>query len=156
MRYAARQLSRGRAEAGAQLVRLSELMFAEAVRTYVNALPEDATGWLAGLRDPYVARALALIHAQPARAWTLETLAREVGLSRSALGERFARCIGMAPMRYLHRRRLDEAAQRLRNTPAPVSQIAHEVGYESEAAFSRSFKRAFGCSPKAQEQTVPD
>lgn len=164
MRYAARQLGRGRPDSARQLARLSELMFAEAVRAHVKALPEHSTGWLAGLRDPHVGRALALIHGQVSRPWTLDALAREVGLSRSALGERFSRSVGMAPMQYLQRRRLEEAAQRLRSTPTPVSRIAHEIGYDSEAAFSRSFKRAFGCSPKAfrkaameaAEQTAPD
>ena len=149
MRYAARELATGVPGAACSQARLSELLFAEAVRTYVGSLPPGSKGWLGGLRDPYVGRALALIHSRAAHPWTLDELAREVGLSRSALGERFSRHIGMSPMRYRSRRRLQYAADRLRHSKAPVSQIAYEVGYESDAAFSRSFKREFGASPVA-------
>jgi AraC-like DNA-binding protein len=149
MRYAARELASGAPGAASSQARLSELLFAEAVRKYVGSLPPRSKGWLAGLRDPYVGRALAMIHRRAAHPWRLDELVREVGLSRSALGERFARHIGMSPMRYLSRRRLQYAADRLRHSKAPVSQIAYEIGYESDAAFSRSFKREFGASPAA-------
>jgi AraC-like DNA-binding protein len=131
------------------LLRISELMFVEVVRRHVRALPADGSGWLAGLRDPCVSRALALLHEQPARAWTLGALAREAGLSRSALAERFAHYVGHPPMQYLMRWRLQLAARRLADGDAKVSAVAYEVGYESEAAFSRAFKKAVGVSPAA-------
>lgn len=149
IRYAARALAAGGPGASSSLARLAELLFAEAVREYVRMLPEGQTGWLAGLRDPFVGRALALIHDRPTHPWTLHELAREVGLSRSALADRFTRRIGVPPMRYLSRRRLLMAADRLGRGPQSVAQIAHEAGYEAEAAFNRAFKREFGVPPGA-------
>jgi AraC-like DNA-binding protein len=154
IRYAARELAAGDHASRASLARMAELLFAEAVREYVKALPADATGWLAGLRDPWVGRALALLHARLAERWTLATLAREAGLSRSALGERFARQIGVSPMRYLARRRLLAAADRLREGRLGVAEVAAQAGYDSEAAFSRAFKRAFGAAPAAFRKEV--
>lgn len=149
IRYAGCALAAGGPGAASSLARLAELLFAEAVREYVKALPEGQTGWLAGLRDPYVGKALALLHRDPTRPWTLEDLAHEVGLSRSALAVRFLRSIGTPPMRYLARHRLLLAADRLSRGPDPIARIAHDVGYESEAAFNRAFKREFGLSPGA-------
>jgi len=117
------------------------------VRRYVAELPPEQSGWLAGLRDPVVARALALMHGDIARPWSMEELGRAAGLSRSALAERFNRLIGMAPMHYLVHWRLQVAAQRLKGTSASLAQIAELVGYESEAAFSRAFKKSFGSAP---------
>jgi len=145
--FAADEVAMGRPGSEAVLGKLSELLFAETVRRYVESLPEDQTGWLAGLRDPYVARALSLFHAQVAHAWTIEELAREVGLSRSALADRFVGLIGMAPIQYLAHWRQQVAAQELRNSNASLAQIASMVGYESEAAFSRAFKKVFGMAP---------
>jgi AraC-like DNA-binding protein len=132
------------------LARLSELMFVDVVRRHVEALPEGGTGWLAGLRDPYVGRALSLLHGEPRRAWTLDDLAHGAALSRSALAERFARLVGEAPMQYLARWRMQLAAAALtaRGT-AGVAEIAAEVGYASEAAFSRAFKKLVGMPPAA-------
>lgn len=129
------------------LAKLSELLFVEAVRRYSESLPEGQTGWLAGLRDSHVARALALIHRDIARPWTVDALGREVGLSRSALADRFIRLIGMPPMHYLAHWRMQVARQKLRNTSASLAQVADLVGYESEAAFSRAFKRSVGAAP---------
>jgi len=129
------------------LAKLSELLFVETVRRYADTLPDDETGWLAGLRDLYVARALALFHRDIARSWTIDGLGREVGLSRSALGERFTRLIGMAPMHYLANWRMQVAAQKLRDGSESLAQIASTIGYESEAAFSRAFKKAFLTAP---------
>lgn len=129
------------------LVRLSELMFIEVVRRHLSGLPREETGWLAGLRDPVVGQALALLHAQTGRAWTLETLAREVGLSRSVLADRFVHYVGEPPMRYLAQWRMQVAARRLADGRTKVSGVALEVGYDSEAAFSRAFKRIVGASP---------
>ena len=129
------------------LAKLSELLFVEAVRRYSETLPDGQTGWLAGLRDPHVARALALLHRDITRRWTVDDLGREVGLSRSALADRFIKLIGLPPMHYLAGWRMQVATQKLRNTSASLAQIAEIVGYDSEAAFSRAFKKALGASP---------
>lgn len=131
------------------LSRLAELLFAEAIRQYVRRQPDDVGGWLAGLRDVKVGRALALLHADRQRSWTTEDLAREVGASRSAFAERFSTLVGEPPMRYLARQRLRLAAQRLRETQDPIARIAEAAGYESEPAFHRAFKRMFESSPAA-------
>jgi AraC-like DNA-binding protein len=144
--------------AGSECVRLriSELMFVEVVRRYLSELPAEQTGWLAGLRDPCVGRALALLHRQPARAWTLEALAHEAGLSRSLLAERFQHFVGQPPMRYLTRWRMQVAARLLSERGVKVSAIAARVGYDSEAAFSRAFKRVTGVPPAAWRGRAPD
>ena len=149
MQYAARELAAGGPGTSANLARLAELLFTEAIRAYVKALPLGQKGWLAGLCDPCVGRVLALIHGQLAHPWTLDELARQVGRSRSTLTERFTRHLGMPPMRYLSRRRLLLAAERLRDGQQSVAEIGYEVGYESEAAFNRAFKREFGMTPGA-------
>lgn len=145
--YAAEEVAAGRPGAETVLAKLSELLFVEAVRRYAEALPLGQTGWLSGLRDPHVARALALLHHNIARPWNVDDLSREVGLSRSALAEHFIRLIGVPPINYLANWRMQVATQKLRNTSASLSQIADMVGYSSEAAFSRAFKKAFGTAP---------
>ncbi len=145
--YAADEVAAGRPGSETVLAKLSELLFVEAVRRYAENLPEGQIGWLAGLRDPYVARTLALFHRDIARAWTMDQVSREVGLSRSALADRFIRLIGVAPMHYFTNWRLQVAADELRKTNASLAQIAESIGYESEAAFSRAFKRAFATAP---------
>lgn len=145
--FAADAVAAGRAGSEITLAKLSELLFVEAVRRYAESLPENQTGWLAGLRDPYVARALALFHRDVARSWTVDDLGREIGLARSALTDRFTRLIGVAPMHYLANWRMQVAAQKLRDTRASLAQVADAVGYDSEAAFSRAFKKAFGAAP---------
>ncbi len=145
--YAASEVAAGRPGSETVLAKLSELLFVEAVRRYAETLPEGQTGWLAGLRDHYVARALALLHRDMTRSWTVDELSRQVGLSRSALAERFTRLIGVAPMHYLANWRMQVAAQELRSRSASLVQVANKVGYESEAAFSRAFKKAFGTAP---------
>jgi AraC-like DNA-binding protein len=129
------------------LERLSELMFVNVVRRHLATLAPDKTGWLAGLRDEAVGRCLAKLHAQPARAWTLEELAREVGSSRSILAERFMHFVGVPPMHYLAQWRMQLAAALLSNSSKGLAVIAAEVGYGSEAAFSRAFKRELGKAP---------
>jgi AraC-like DNA-binding protein len=129
------------------LLRLSELLFVEVVRRHLVAVTAAETGWLAGLRDPTVGQALRLLHRRPDAPWTLESLAREVGVSRSVLAERFPRFVGQPPMRYLAQWRLQLAAHRLTSGDAKVLAIADGAGYESEASFSRAFKRALGVSP---------
>jgi AraC-like DNA-binding protein len=136
-----------RAGSRSVLLRLGELMFVEVVRRHLVTLPEAQRGWLAGLRDPLVGRALARLHKQPARSWTLDELAREVATSRSVLVERFAHFVGEPPMHYLARWRMHLAATLLSDNAAKVSAVAREVGYDSEAAFSRAFKKLTGVAP---------
>ena len=131
------------------LARASELMFVEVVRRYLGSLPPEQTGWLAGLRDPFVGRALAALHDRPAEPWTVESLAKESALSRSALAERFTHLVGEAPMQYLTRWRMQLAATLLRTRNVSVFEAAMEVGYASEAAFSRAFKKVVGIPPAA-------
>jgi AraC-like DNA-binding protein len=146
-RYAAEELAAARAGSATVLAKLSELMFVEAVRGYLEMLPADRRGWLAGLRDPAVGRALALLHTQLAREWTAEELAREVFLSRSAFADRFTTLLGEAPMTYLTRWRMQVASQLLRESHRSIAEIATDVGYESDIAFARAFKREFSMSP---------
>jgi AraC-like DNA-binding protein len=129
------------------LSKLSELLFLQSVRDYLNGLPAESTGWLSGLRDRHIGMALSLMHAQPANRWTLDALAREVGLSRSAFAERFAALIGVPPMQYLSSWRLQVATQYLERHGISVAQVAALVGYESEAAFNRAFKKRVGVPP---------
>jgi AraC-like DNA-binding protein len=130
----------------AMLARLSELMFVEVVRRHLETMPPEQTGWLAGLRDQHVGRALALLHARPAEPWTLDTLGKEAGLSRSALAERFNELVGQPPMQYLTRWRMQLAAGRL-NEGATVSEVAFAVGYGSDSAFTRAFTKLVGVPP---------
>jgi len=129
------------------LARLSELMFVDVVRRYLEKLPEDRTDWLAGLRDPFVGRALTALHRYPARPWTIEGLARESALSRSALAERFTQFVGRPPMTYLAEWRMQLAASQLLTSTETVAAVANRVGYDSEAAFSRAFKKSVGSPP---------
>lgn len=131
------------------LSRLSEVLFVEAIRTYIETLPPEQAGWLAGLRDAHVGRALNLLHDCPAKAWTLEDLADEVGVSRSVLAERFVHFVGIPPMQYLAKWRIQLAAERLRTSTDSLAEIAAGVGYGSESALSRAFKRVVGVSPSA-------
>ena len=133
----------------AVLERMSEMLFVEVLRRYVDALPAGQTGWLAGMRDPAIGRVLALLHEKPEAPWTLERLSDDAAMSRSTLHERFVHFIGQPPMHYLAQWRMQVAASLLRNTQAKVLQVALGVGYESEAAFSRAFKRTVGVAPGA-------
>ena len=128
------------------LTKLSELMFIDVVRRFVEALPPQQAGWLAGLRDPSVAKALALIHARPSFGWTVDGLARQCGASRTVLAERFVELVGIPPMHYLAKWRMQVASELL-NGNANMAVIAAQVGYESEAAFSRAFKKMIGVAP---------
>lgn len=130
------------------LMRLSEVMFVEILRRYLRSVPDSGSGWLAALHDPLVGRTLALLHQDIAAAWTLQELAQRVGASRSTLAEHFSRIVGLPPMQYLTRWRMQVAASRLRDTMIKVYAVANEVGYDSEEAFSRAFKRVVGVSPR--------
>ncbi|TFZ04822.1 AraC family transcriptional regulator [Ramlibacter rhizophilus] len=131
----------------AMLERLGELMLIECLRAHLDTLPADSDGWLRGLRDRHVACVLGLMHEQPQQAWTLGMLADRTGLSRSALHERFVHFIGMPPMHYLARWRMQTASRLMAQTSTPIAGIAVAAGYESEAAFSRAFKRSVGLPP---------
>ena len=128
-------------------LRLSELMFVEVVRRYLESLPPGQSGWLAGLRDPAVGRVLALLHDRPAEPWTLHSLAEAAGMSRAVLAERFAALVGCPPIQYLTRWRMQIAARMLADGAAKVAAVGYAVGYESEAAFSRAFKKIAGVPP---------
>lgn len=139
------------------LAKLSEVLFVEVLRRYITQLPTEQTGWLAGLRDRVVGKALALMHERPAQDWTLETLAREAGTSRSVLAERFSHFVAQSPIGYLTRWRMALAANLLRNSALDLSRIAGEVGYNTDTAFSRAFRREFGMPPAAwrRQQQAP-
>jgi AraC-like DNA-binding protein len=126
---------------------MAEALFIETLRRYMEQLPPEQTGWLAGARDPIVGAALALVHQRPSYPWTLPQLAAEVGTSRSVLSERFTHLLNEPPLTYLARWRLQLAARRLQMTHENIVQVACDVGYESEAAFNRAFKREFGLPP---------
>ena len=129
------------------LAKLSELMFIETLRRYIESLPPEQSGWLAGLRDPFVGKALSLLHGNATRNWTIEELAREVALSRSVLAERFTDLVGLPPMHYLANWRMQIAAGMLSGGNTNIASIAAETGYGSEAAFSRAFKKMVGMPP---------
>ena len=152
--YAAQQLAQPQAGAATIIGKLSELMFVEAVCRYIDGLPPAEIGWLAGLRDPAIGRALALMHTKPGEDWTADALASAVNMSRSAFADRFSHLIGVPPMRYLTNWRMQVAAARLRETRQTIAQIAYDVGYESEAAFTRAFRREMGQPPAAWRKQV--
>jgi AraC-like DNA-binding protein len=153
LRQMAEQSRLGHAGADSVLTRLAELMFIEALRRYLEDLPAGQTGWLAGLRDAAVGRALTLLHARPHHPWSLDDLAREVAVSRSNFAKRFTDIVGQPPMQYLAQWRMQVAANLLADHGAKVGAVAAEVGYESEAAFSRAFKKATGLPPGAWRET---
>jgi AraC-like DNA-binding protein len=136
-----------RAGSEAMLAKLSEALFVDTVRRHVAGLPDQSTGWLAAARDPIVGRSLALLHKRPEHPWTVAEIAAAVGVSRSALVARFTRFLPEPPMAYLTGWRLRLAAQALTSSPKGIADVAASVGYESEAAFNRAFKRAFGVPP---------
>lgn len=154
--YAAHEAEAGRQGSAAVLAKLAELLFVEAVRAHIQTLPEERTGWLAGLRDPGISRTLALMHGDVGRPWTVEDLARQAGMSRSGLADRFTRLIGVSPMHYLADWRLEVAGQMLRESRDPLARIAEKVGYDSEAAFSRAFKKKFGQAPAGWRRGASD
>lgn len=137
----------------ALLERMSEMMFVDAVRRHVDGMPEQSTGWLAGLRDRFVGRALALMHEDPGAAWSIDELARQVGLSRSPLHERFVELIGQPPMQYLTQWRIQLASRMLRDSQASVMSIALKIGYDSDTSFGRVFKRLVGVPPATWRRT---
>ena len=156
IRYAAGEMASGRPGADAMAARLAEILFVEALRAHIESLPERQTGWLAGLRDPQVGRSIALLHARPAQRWTVASLAHEVNVSRTVLAQRFVALMDIPPMQYLTHWRLALAAHELRSGRLSLTRIAEQIGYESEAAFSRAFRRTYGMPPGAwRRQTEP-
>ena len=147
IRFATAEMGNKRAGSQNVLNRLSELMFVEVVRLHMGQLANNNTGWLAGLRDPLVGRSLTLLHGRPTYAWTLEELASEAGASRSVLADRFTNLVGHPPIQYLTQWRMQMAAKRLTDPGVSIASVAYDVGYESEAAFSRAFKKLVGRSP---------
>jgi AraC-like DNA-binding protein len=145
--FALNELREPRSAGQVVKLRMAELLFIEVMRGYLEALPSEQTGWLAGLRDPLVARALALLHNAPAQNWTLDELAAQGATSRSVLAERFVHFIGQPPMQYLRELRMQLASRMLAEDGAKVASVAAAVGFESEAAFSRAFKKCVGLSP---------
>jgi AraC-like DNA-binding protein len=147
IRYSLADTKASGAGAQAVLAKLSETLFVETLRRYMSLLPEGQTGWLAGARDAEVGKVLALMHRQPAAPWTIAALAHEAGISRPVLAARFRQYLGEPPFAYLTRWRLQLGAQLLSSTSYSVAQIASKVGYDSEQAFNRAFKRNFGNPP---------
>jgi len=158
IRFSADEAVVSRPGGEAVLTKLAEVLFMETLRAYVADLSPRQTGWLAGTRDAVVGKALAVMHRSPAHPWTIDSVAKEVGVSRSVLAERFRHYLNEPPMAYLTRWRLHLGAEMLLSQSHPVAQIAAEVGYESEAAFNRAFKREFEIPParfRAQARSTP-
>jgi AraC-like DNA-binding protein len=149
IRHAVSETERRNAGGETVLAKLAELLFVEVIRQYVDELPIESRGWLSGLRDPQIGYALRLIHGRPAEDWTIERLAREIGLSRSAFADRFTHYTSVSPMQYLARWRMQLAVRRLEIPGVSIAQAGAEVGYESEAAFNRAFKKLVGMPPGA-------
>jgi AraC-like DNA-binding protein len=149
LKFTVNEASAARPGNGVMLGRLTELMFVEIIREYMHRLPTDQGGWLAGLNDAHVGKALRLLHGNPVRDWTVDELAREVAVSRSVLAQRFTELVGEAPMRYLANWRMQLAKQMMRKGRRNIQEVAACVGYDSEAAFNRAFKRATGSPPAA-------
>lgn len=154
--YAAQAMSYGEPGTATVLARVAELLFVETIRRYLAGLPPEETGWLAALRDPVIGRALSLLHTRMDADWTAEALAREVNMSRSAFADRFTAAVGQPPMRYLTSWRMQVARHKLLETAGSVAQIAFDVGYESEAAFTRAFRREHGLPPATWRRRSAD
>jgi transcriptional regulator GlxA family with amidase domain len=149
VRHAIEESEAGRAGGETVLAKLAELLFVAVIRQYIETLPADARSWFSGLRDRHIGLALRLIHARPTENWTLESLSREVGLSRSVFAKRFMEYLNVSPMHYLAGWRLQIATRLLDDKNISIAEAAAEVGYESEAAFNRAFKKFAGTPPGA-------
>ncbi|WP_367847281.1 cupin domain-containing protein [Rhodoferax sp. WC2427] len=147
LRYAVGEAAIGQPGSGAMAAKVAESLFVETLRGYIESLPPRHLGWLAGLRDPQVGKCLSLIHTHPAKDWSVESLAGEVHVSRSVLAQRFNELVGMPPIQYLIRWRLAVAARLLRSERISLGRVTEAIGYESEASFSRAFKKEFGVAP---------
>jgi AraC-like DNA-binding protein len=146
-RLAAKEMAAGRLRSPEMLSKLAELLFGQAVQQFLRQMPPESNAWREGIRDPKLAQALGLLHGRTRHRWTTEELAEEVGMSRSAFADRFTKVLGDPPMRYLAKLRLQGAARALAESDHSIARVAFDVGYESEAAFNRAFKREFGSPP---------
>ena len=149
LRYALAEARSPRPGGQGVLAKLAEVLFIEVLRIHMNEQADGRTGWLAGVNDRTVGAALRALHAEPARAWTLEELARAASSSRSVLAKRFQQLVGLAPMQYLAQWRMLLATNLLVRSNAPLARIAEEVGYQTDTAFSRAFRREYGLPPAA-------
>jgi AraC-like DNA-binding protein len=149
IRYAVDEATAGGAGSGVIADKLAEVLFVESLRGYIECLPDRQTGWLSGLRDPLVGSSIAKLHEKPAHPWTVASLAQAVNASRTVLAERFVALVGIPPMQYLTQWRMALAAHLLRSGRLSLARIGEQIGYESEAAFSRAFKREYGAPPGA-------
>jgi AraC family transcriptional regulator, alkane utilization regulator len=156
LKFIAWEMQTGRPGAHTVVSRLADILFIQLVRGYLAGLPDDATGWLGALKDQQIGSALTLIHQNPETDWTVLVLAERVGMSRSAFAARFHRIVGEPPLHYLTRWRMQKAAGLLREGHASLAEIAEQVGYDSEAAFSKAFKRAIGSAPGAYRRAARD
>jgi AraC-like DNA-binding protein len=154
IRHLLSEAASGRPGRTVLLSKMAEALFIETLRRYMERLPPEQIGWLAGARDPVVGTALALLHRKPSHPWTVAELASEVGSSRAVVAKRFTRLLGEPPLTYLARWRLQLAARQLQTTQQVILQVASDVGYESEAAFNRAFKREFGVPPAQYRKTL--
>jgi AraC-like DNA-binding protein len=140
----------------AVITRLSDILVIQAIRAWIASDPVGQTGWLGALQDPRVGRAMSLVHRDPARPWSVASLARETAMSRSAFAARFTELVGEPVMQYVTRWRMQVALDWLQDEDIPVAELATRLGYESQAAFSRAFKRTVGVSPGASRRSAPD
>jgi AraC-like DNA-binding protein len=140
----------------AVITRLADVLVIQAIRAWIETDPDARTGWLGALRDPQIGRALALIHADPARSWTVASLAREVAMSRSAFAARFTQLVGEPAKQYVTRVRMQVAVNAIRDDGATVAELATRLGYRSQAAFARAFKREVGAAPGAIKRSARD
>jgi AraC-like DNA-binding protein len=147
IRYALGEAASGQPGSSAVATKVAESLFVETLRAYIDSLPPAQPGWLSGLRDPHVGKCLELMHSQPARDWSVESLAEQIHVSRSVLAQRFNDFVGVPPMQYLKRWRLAIAARMLRGEHTSIGRITEAIGYESEASFGRAFKQEYGVSP---------
>jgi AraC family transcriptional regulator, alkane utilization regulator len=147
IRYALEAAASGQPGSSAVATKVAESLFVETLRAYIDSLPPAQPGWLSGLRDPQVGRCLELMHSQPARDWSVESLADEIHVSRSVLAQRFNDLVGVPPMQYLKRWRLSIAARMLRGERVHIGRVIDAIGYESQASFSRAFKKEYGVAP---------
>ncbi|MCP4320218.1 MAG: AraC family transcriptional regulator [Hyphomicrobiales bacterium] len=155
LRFISREASALRPGGETVITRLADILVIQAIRSWLDSAPEANQGWLAALRDEQVGRALASIHRAPEQDWTVASLAREVGMSRSAFSARFTQLVGEPAMRYLTWWRMQLARTHLQETSEPLSVLANRLGYQSEAAFCRAFKRMFGVPPGSFRRTAP-
>ncbi len=156
LKFIACEAASGRPGAQTVISRLADVLFIQIVRGHLAQLSEDAPGWLGALSEPQIGAALSLVHRDPGHNWTVASLAGKVGMSRSAFASRFTRLVGEPPLQYVTRWRMQKAAALLREGRATLAEIADEVGYESEAAFSKAFKRAVGTAPGAYRRAAKE